>query len=300
MYSRMSGAVADPVLSPGLLVATSREEALDWALVLLSQGIEAIVVAQGPEWTVVVDPGLQAVAEAQLRQYRLENTRDLPRPHRTVTAPAFEPAVLGWTLLLALAYLWNAVSRDDLLLAGRLDAARVWLGEVFRMVTATTLHLDLAHLAGNLVFGTLLLGCAMARWGVGVALAAALLGGVGGNALAVLLDSRHHLSVGASGVVMAALALLAFTPRSTESGGVDRPPWITRGLGAVLWLFLLLGLDPSSDVLAHLGGFATGLAIAWGLGRLPACVFANPYRQAGLLLASLALILSSWFRALHP
>ena len=66
-----------------------------------------------------------------------------------------------------------------------------------------------AHLAMNLVFGLLFLGLVMGRYGPGIGMFAAYLAGVGGNLIAWWVYDETHRGLGASGVVMGALGLLA-------------------------------------------------------------------------------------------
>src|SRR5207249_726919 len=53
--------------------ARHRQQAMDWSLVLLSQGIESVVAQSESGWTLLVEPQDHARALAALRQYQLEN-----------------------------------------------------------------------------------------------------------------------------------------------------------------------------------------------------------------------------------
>src|SRR6185295_492432 len=79
----------------------------------------------------------------------------------------------------------------------------------WRLFTAQLLHADLLHFATNAVFGFLLLGLAMGRYGNGVALLATFLAGAGGNIVSWLVYGASFRGLGASGMVMGALGLLA-------------------------------------------------------------------------------------------
>jgi len=114
-----------------------------------------------------------------------------------------------------------------------------------------------------------LLGLTMGKCGTGVGLLAAYLAGAGGNVIAGLLSAGPHRSLGASGMVMGSLGLLAMqsfalwqkTPHATKVV-------LTGILGGVM-LFVLLGLAPEADWMAHLGGFVSGLALGGVLALVP-------------------------------
>jgi membrane associated rhomboid family serine protease len=149
-------------------------------------------------------------------------------------------------------------------------------GEWWRLFTATTLHADLAHLAANLTLGFLLLGLAMARWRAGPSLLSVLLAGAAGNLASLLASPAPHSSLGASGMVMGALGLLAAGALLPHPAGFD---WraVGRSLGGGALLFILLGLNPASDVVAHLGGFLAGLALGTILARVPERARGRPW-----------------------
>src|SRR5690349_9822701 len=90
-----------------------------------------------------------------------------------------------------------------------MNSAYVARGQWWRLFTAMWLHADVGHLAANAVFGAILLGFAMGRFGTGTGLLAAYLAGAGGNVLAWLFSLEQHRNLGASGMVMGCLGLLA-------------------------------------------------------------------------------------------
>jgi len=136
--------------------------------------------------------------------------------------------------------------------------------------SAIMLHGDLAHLMANITFGLVVLGLAMARYGAGCALLAAYLAGAGGNLARTLLHlenpslARREWSWGDSG-------LLAIQPLSLRHSNPTAGKYIVGGILGGFMLFVLFGLDPHSDVIAHLGGFICGLILGGGL----ALVFAK-------------------------
>jgi membrane associated rhomboid family serine protease len=137
------------------------------------------------------------------------------------------------------------------------------------------LHADLAHLLANVTTGVLLFGLAMARFGPGCGLLAAYAAGAFGNLGGLLLYGRPYTGLGASGMVMGALGLLTFHSaawwRTNPIAGRD----LMRGGVAGLLLFLILGVNPESDLLAHVGGFLGGGLLGFLLSFLPARILEN-------------------------
>src|SRR5439155_11993276 len=161
-------------------------------------------------------------------------------------------------------------SHPHLVEAGLMDRRAVWSGEWWRLFTAVTLHADLNHLVSNLVSGVLLLGLAMGAFGSGIGLLAAYLAGVGGNLAGLFLHAGEHHSLGASGMIFGALGLLSgqmFT--LSRSAGVSARQMTIRRLLSGVFLLVLLGLSPNSDVIAHVGGFGWGILFGALLTRWP-------------------------------
>src|SRR5271157_301035 len=189
--------------------ARSHRQALDWGLVLASQGIEAAIECgeEGTSWELVVPAADGERAFRSLRLYHLENRGWPWQRHVLQPGYLFDWASVGWVLLVGLFFALDA-SRG-LRAAGALDTGLLPRGHWWRLFTAVWLHADLAHLATNLTFGFILLGLAMGRYGTGTGLLAAYLGGAAGNVASWLLAWEPHRGLGASGMVMAALGLLA-------------------------------------------------------------------------------------------
>lgn len=278
--------------------ARNRRQTMDWSLVLASQGIEHTIEHQNETgWTLVVSTADHERALVQIRLYRLENRRWRWRQ------PVFQPGLIfdwrctAW-LFLVIGFHWWSEMRPDLRNLGMWDGAALVHGEWWRLFTATWLHADLAHLVLNSVFGLVLLGLVMGRYGAGVGMLAAYLAGATGNLAAVLVHGETARGLGASGVVMGALGLLA--AQSLTNFGRRSSGRIRRFAGGIfggLLLFVLIGASPESDVVAHLGGFMAGallgslLALAPQLAHKPRVNLA-----AGILFV--ALIVLPWWLAL--
>jgi len=237
----------------------SRRQAMDWALVLASQGIQPTIDrSEELGWGLIIGENERERAMNSIQLYQAENLHWPWRRKVFKREVLFDWGCLAWVFLVVLFY-WLEVRTPTFRDVGLMDGTAVSHGEWWRLFTAIFLHADLAHLASNATIGFILLGLMMGSYGTGVGLLSALLAGAGGNALAWLVDTGH-LSLGASGMVMGALGLLAAQSVTLWRKGHGLK-LIIGGLGGGLMLLVLLGTSPDSDVVAHFGGFGCGVLL---------------------------------------
>ena len=272
-----------------VIPARNRRQAMDWSLVLVSQGIEPVIEQTGHGWVLLVEPQDHSRALATLRQYQLENRRRFWRQELPWPEIAFHRGAIAWCLLLALFHGLNAVSGSLLESVGAMDRAAVTHGAWWRLFTATMLHFDLAHLMANLAIGFPVFGLAMGRYGPACALLAACLAGVGGNVAGLMFHTHAYHGLGASGTVMGGLGLLTVQSFSLRLRNPRAARYIIGGIFGGVMLFTLLGLDPASDVIAHLGGFVCGLVLGAALTAISQEKLLGPGADAvcGTILAGL-------------
>lgn len=244
---------------------------MDWSLVLASQGIEPVLdrLADGRGWVLWVTPDDQARAWASIRQYRLENRGWAWRRRLEWPGVLFHWGALLWCWVLVLLHWVVQGSGPRAAALGAVNSAAVGQGELWRWVTAVGLHADVGHLAANVATGLVVFGLAMARFGAGWAMWCGLMAGVAGNAVAWLLRADPYTGLGASGMVMGGLGMLAGQSAFLlwESRKARRE--VVSGLLGGFLLFVLVGLNPASDVLAHAGGFVAGVVLGVGLALGP-------------------------------
>jgi membrane associated rhomboid family serine protease len=280
----------------------SEQQALDWSLVLASQEIGSVLLApsqETPSWRLVIEMGDMARAQEAIDKFRAENRGWTLRQRLPWSGLLFHWGALFWALSMVLFHAGARWAGPTWTNAGMMDSAAVRGGAWWRLFTAVTLHQDVGHLMANATIGFILLGLAMARFGAGWALLVTYLAGGAGNYLAFLLDPMTHRSLGASGMVMGALGLVA-----VQSLGVWRDQRSARrlfatGVFAGMLLFILLGTDPRSDVLAHAGGFIGGVLLGAVLLRVP-----DRWQQSGkangvTIAVTAALVLWTWHLALR-
>ena len=243
---------------------------MDWSLVLASQGIKhTIKHDEATGWVLAVSAVDYETASAQIRLYRLENRHWRWRQPVFQDGWYFDWSSLIWVALSIFFFGWSE-THAGFRLAGIMDNTALTGGEWWRLFTAIWLHADLAHLAANLVFGFLFLGLVMGRYGPGVGMLATCLAGVSGNLLTWLAYDQSHRGLGSSGVVMGALGLLAVQSLPfLKKPDANTFKFFAGGLLAGILLFVFLGTSPGTDVVAHLGGFLSGLLLGFILMSLP-------------------------------
>ena len=287
----------DPITAlpaAAVIRAHSERQAMDWSLVLASQGIEVVLDREpaGNVWSLRVAPADEARALAAIRQFRRENRGSAWHHEVPGSNLLFHSGVLLWVLAISVCHVAQAELRP-----GLFDSRAVRAGEWWRAFTALWLHADLAHLASNAVFGTLILGFAMARFGAGVALLGVLLAGAAANAIGLIFRPEYYIGLGASGMIMAALGMLAAQAVPLWRAGRRGTKIVLTGLGTGALLFVLLGVDPSADVLVHAGGFVLGVLAGTLAAHIPDARRRPVSRAAAAIFAALNAV--TWFLALR-
>jgi rhomboid protease GluP len=282
----------------GWLSPEGRVEAEAWALVLAAEGVPHRLVVGDGRYAIGVAAADQARARLVIARWKDENAEtDAPPPEPVPDVPTNAGI---WIALALVGFFfvtgpWSESS--EYFARGTSDARRILNGELWRIVTALTLHSDAAHALGNAfscgIFGTLLLR----RYGVGLGAWLMLGSGAVGNLLTALWHGSQYRSVGASTALFGAIGALAateFVRRHRLKLGWNKA-WlpIAGGVG----LLAMLGTGRGSDFTAHLMGLGAGV----GFGVLAARSFAAPpppSAQTALALTALGAVLIAWTAAL--
>jgi membrane associated rhomboid family serine protease len=231
-------------------------------LVLEARGIPSEARMVDRTWYLFVPSGVATGARAELRAYARENAR--PRGGERALAAIGNGwiGVLVYGIVLLVVAILAAEQAFDAnwMVAGRADAQAIRAGDWWRVVTALTLHADLGHLAGNLVFGGFF-GFFVAQYlGNGLGWGAILLAGALGNAINALVQPGRHLSIGASTAVFAALGILVALV--WRRGYLRDTPWRVRFAPVFAGIALLAytgTAGENTDLGAHLFGFMSGV-----------------------------------------
>jgi len=283
-----------------VFVAATRRPCEEQALVLRAMDIAHLVSEQPDGCHVMVPLELAARARAELLAYRQENPRRQVVDWPAIPAPRGRRLAVAWVLVLALAWVVqnSALPGVDWLGAGELVAGRVRAGEWWRAFTALTLHADIAHLTGNIVFGACFGYLAGQHLGSGVAALAIVVLAAVGNLANALVQLGSHQSIGASTAVFAALGLVVALSRMAMRQRVAgwARAWAPLVGGIALLAFIGTG-DEHTDIFAHLAGFLAGLAGGLPLRRLggPQPLGAGWQLLAGT--AAAGLLVTAWLRA---
>jgi membrane associated rhomboid family serine protease len=213
-------------------------------------------------------------ALAGLAAYEQENLPKMQRADTRLGSVDLRAGAVAGLLLIgffAVTTTWN--SAQSWFERGSANAARILEGELWRSVTALTLHANVAHALSNAFATVVFFGAVSGQLGAGIAGALILLAGAAGNLINAYLQGTPHDAVGASTSVFAAVGMLgtlAMMRRRRETRD-PRRAWIT--IAASLALLGMLGSGGARvDVLAHLFGFLVGGA----LGIVLALVLTRP------------------------
>jgi rhomboid protease GluP len=241
----------------------------EWELVLLAQGLSPSL-RQTPAGVVVSVPSAQfGRALDSLAAYDRENR------HNLVESPIerieFESLVAGVAIGLMLVIFYSItvqwLPRLSWFARGSADAEKILHGELWRAVTALTLHADIGHVLSNAFALAIFLSAVSSIVGGGVSGAVVLSAGAIGNLANALLHGSSHISVGASTSVFGAVGVLAslgVTRRRRRALNRWRA-WLPVAAALAL-LGMLGGSGERVDISAHLFGFLTGAGIGLGVG----------------------------------
>ncbi len=245
-----------------LRVTRDQRLAEEWELVLLAQGLSPSL-SRNLDGAIVLAVPEEDVdrSRAALLAYESENPAKLAEGHEPVgSADSFAAsAVVGLFLLAFFSVTVLSNPTMSWFERGSADAHQILNGELWRTVTALTLHADVAHALSNAFALALFLGAVSALLGTGLGCALILLAGAGGNLANAFLHGSPHVSVGASTAVFGAVGVLGglgMVMRRTRAFS-RRRAWLP--VAAALALLGMLGTGGGRvDIWAHLFGLLVG------------------------------------------
>jgi membrane associated rhomboid family serine protease len=277
----------------------ARRTALEHALVLQARSIGHGILEQDGALCVLVHADDAARAREELARYAQENAAWPPPAAAlgSLSEGALGALLFGVTLSSVAFLAGKQAFGIDWLARGRNDAQAVLDGELWRVVTALSLHADLAHLLSNLFFGGLFVFLACEVLGAGFGLCAIGLAGALGNLLNALLREPEHTSIGASTAVFGALGLLvAHQWKTRKLTGFNRGRLLPVVAGCVLLGMLGMGGE-RVDVIAHVTGFLAGGALGLAAGTWPWHRGLSSFAQSVLVVAAPAALAVAWMLA---
>ena len=247
-------------------IAPTSSQADEWALVLTASGIPNTVEPDTGGWAVLAPADDAARAHATLAAYD-EERRDETKPTPVALEPY--PWMSGVALGLLLLWLFSVTGvpggGSPWFQHGAAVAGRIVDGELWRAVTALTLHVDAVHVAGNALAVAVLLPPLVQRFGAGGALLLLLLAGAFGNVLAAMTHDARHSAVGASTAAFGLVGILvALRLVPGEASPHGRKRWTAPVAGVLL--LVTLGAGPKADLNAHAFGFVAGVVLGFSAG----------------------------------
>lgn len=246
-----------------VLQTESRKVAREAALVLTAMQIENFIEQRDFAWMVFVPEVRSQQARMQLDLYDEENQ---PPTEQAVPYSIVDD---GWVGVLAyLGIIWSipalqSYTNTNLLELGRLHSEAVSLGEIWRPVTALTLHGDIGHILSNSLYGVVF-GLFVGRHlGSGLGWLLVLICGAGANLLNALIQPDGFKAIGASTATFACLGLVpAFGWRRGYFKGKGWARGFAPIFGAIALLAFTGGFGSERvDIFGHLFGFFMGLGM---------------------------------------
>jgi rhomboid protease GluP len=270
------------------------------AFVLHAVGIASEVAHYEDAFLLFVESESAVSARDHIERYNAESAiverpKPLPKPH----VHAWITPTLYTAALLIIGYCAEQrLFGFDWYEVGALRSNVPRSGEWWRLITALTLHVDPAHLLGNIIFGVFFSYLAARLLGAGVAWASIIFAAPAGNFLDSVLMPSTHVSMGASTAVFATLGLVAAYSWRLQFS--RRMQWAHRWAPLITGIMLLALLGSggeNTDVLAHLTGFFCGAVLGATYARVPARILDSVVLQASAAFAALAAVAGAWIAA---
>jgi len=238
-------------------VAPTSGQAEEWALVLTAAGIPNAIEVDASGFIVLAAGDDSLRAHAALAAY--DDERRVAPTLVSEPYPWMSGVGLGLLLLWLFTFSGTPSPGSRWFAAGSAAADRIRAGEVWRTVTALTLHVDVMHVLGNAVATAVLVPPLVQRFGAGATLVLLLLAGALGNVLAALTHDPRHVAVGASTATFGAVGLLTALRLLPHEPPTRSKRWTAPVAGVLL--LVTLGAAPGADIAAHLFGFVVGAAL---------------------------------------
>lgn len=283
-------------------------------LVLQAMGVPHGIVEVDRAFVVVVRGDVADRAREEISRYERENVGWPPREIALRPISQGIHAAIVYCGVMVLFYVLQHQQRYGIEWAelGTANSASIRAGEWWRTITALSLHVDLPHVGGNMLFGAAF-GVILAQSvGVGLAWWGFLISGALGNGLNAWFQDPSHRSMGASTAVFGALGMqVAFEwmrRHDLRYRGWRRFAPIVMGVALLGWLGTggasiddpkaLNGALQKVDVMAHVFGFLVGAGIGLVLGLKRERLRISLKTQVVLTTSVLFALALAWGRAL--
>ena len=137
---------------------------------------------------------------------------------------------------------------------------KVFAGQYWQMLTSIFVHVDIVHIALNMLFLLLFGSRSEELFTTEEYISVYMLSGLTGSILTLLLMAPNTVSAGASGAIFGMYGASLIYMRKTFGQSI---------VGALMYAFLLLMLSTGTgvNIVAHFGGLAAGLIMGYVLAK---------------------------------
>ena len=285
-----------------VLLPSSNEKALEWLAVVGATGIGYSLIKTNGRWRILIAEKDRSRALDQLSEFERECEY---WPPKFDSEPSLDNGIslisvyvgiyLFFFFLITGAYDPDVIWFDR----GQGDAVKIYTGELWRSVTALTLHSDFSHVIGNALCCVFLCGQVCQILGQGSGWLLILLSGVMANILTSLMHRSSYIYIGASTAVFAALGILgAINFTHLRRTTLLRSYRLYLPIVSVFAIMSFMGTGPKADIAGHFMGAVCGLFLGFF------CSFLKTYRdktlfQLSCLTVAIVILFVSWSLALE-
>lgn len=283
-----------------LKISTSNSKIQEWALVLLSMGIDYEIINDNNKWILLVNVADKEKSENELKLFENENKKIKKLINKqnfiNINKHYFVITPLIFYLFFMIVRIFNKIQWN---LVGIANAEKIINGEWWRTITSLTLHADFQHLLANITLGTFIAYHLCKMLGVGVGWFLILICGALGNYFNALGFIKNHYSLGASTAVFGAIGILGSIRLFGKFKESNVRAWLPFG-GALGLLAVLGTAGDRTDIGAHFCGFGVGVffGIIAGLYLLRYKIPSKIY-QIIIAFVSLLILFFSWILAIN-
>tara|TARA_B100000953_G_scaffold297025_1_gene290980 strand:- start:66 stop:881 length:816 start_codon:yes stop_codon:yes gene_type:complete len=266
---------------------------MEAALVMASKDIEYVVDSAANGWNLLVAEEDLPRASSELQAYWRENAPPITKPKPVEIVDSGWFGVLGYLAVIWAVPALQSLTPIDPYLAGQLSASAVRDGELWRVVTALTLHADIGHIFANSFFGTVF-GLFVGRHlGSGLGWLMVLCCGALANFTNAWIQPDAFRAVGASTATFAALGLV---PAFAWRRGYFREQSPKRGFAPIFAAICVLAYSgfggANIDVGGHVLGFLYGLITGLLFGEIDLASRSEADQQRAGLVAILVVVVA--------
>jgi rhomboid protease GluP len=273
----------------------TEDRASEWSLVLLAMDIPHEIVKYPFGWKIDVDDANRVPAQLQINLYEEENKNSGLSAEPAVNIDYF-PIITPIIFILFYLYVHNTMHRIQWLEIGAASSKGILNGELWRCVTALTLHDDLAHLYSNIALGVLAAIALCSEIGKGIGWFSILLSGAMGNFFNAFIQNPENRSIGSSTSVFGAIGMLGVIHLLGKDKQRRKRSWIYFA-GALGLLGYLGSSGERVDLGGHLFGFISGLFLGIINSALQRRIVLDNRIQTALIAISIFIVIVCWVKA---